>query len=107
VSYTVPATSTCSRSSTTARPVTDGKKCVTGRAVVLDREQVEVAGTVYDTFKVTPELAHIGGVFEKSPKAKIHVWVTADHRRLPVKVASAVIVGRFTAELVAAEGLTP
>jgi len=87
------------------RPVTDGKKCVLGRGFVVDREPLEVNGKTYDTFHVTPELTHIGGVFEKSPKAKIHVWVTADQRRLPVKVASAVIVGRFTAELVAAEGL--
>jgi hypothetical protein len=89
------------------RPVTDGKKCVAGRAVVLDRQRLGVAGNAYDTFKVAPELAHIGGIFEKSPKAKIHLWVTADHRRIPVKVESAVIVGRFTAELIAAEGLAP
>lgn len=87
------------------RPVTDGKKCILGRGKVVDRQPLEVNGKTYDAFHVTPELTHVGGVFEKSPKAKIHVWVTADHRRIPVKVASAVIVGRFTAELVAAEGL--
>jgi len=32
------------------------------------------------------QLKHIGGVFEKSKNAEIKVWVTADTRRIPVKV---------------------
>lgn len=85
-------------------PVSDGKVCVTGKARVLAREKVTVASGAYDTFLVEPELGHIGGVFEKSPNAKLQIWVTADERRLPVKIKSEVAVGSFTAELDSIEG---
>lgn len=83
--------------------VTDGKKCVKGKARVIRRESIEVAAGTYDTYLVEPDLEHIGGVFEKSPNAKLKIWVTADHRRMPVRVESKVIVGSFVAELISAE----
>ncbi|MFH2011827.1 MAG: DUF3108 domain-containing protein [Pseudomonadota bacterium] len=85
------------------RPVTDGSKCIQGRASIIKRERIEVASGSYDTLLLEPEMEHIGGVFEKSKGAKIKVWVTADHRFIPVKIASKVVVGSFVAELVAIE----
>ena len=85
-------------------PVTDGKKCVTGKAKIIERETVTLAqGGIYDTYLVEPELKHIGGVFEKSKKAKLQIWVTADSRRIPVRIKSKVRVGSFVAELISAE----
>ena len=86
-------------------PVTDGKKCVMGEATVVKREKITVANRTYDTYLVEPDLKHIGGVFEKSKKAKLEIWVTADTQRIPVKIKSKVIVGSFVAELIAAEGI--
>jgi hypothetical protein len=83
--------------------VTDGKKSVIGHARVIRRETIQVAAGTYDTYLVEPDLEHIGGVFEKSPGAKLKIWVTADHRRMPVRVESKVIVGSFVAELISAE----
>jgi len=88
-------------------PVTDGKKCVVGRAKIVKREKIKVASGTYDTFLVEPDLQHIGGVFEKSKHAKLKIWVTADKRRIPVKIKSKVIVGSFVAELILAEGIGP
>lgn len=85
--------------------VSDGKKCVMGSAVVLKRERIQVNGVDYDTFLVEPDLKDVGGVFEKSKDAKIKIWVTADHRRIPVRFESEVVVGTFVAEMVSAEGL--
>jgi hypothetical protein len=82
------------------RPVTDGKKCVIGKATIVRRETVEVKAGVFDTFLMIPELKHIGGVFKKSENAKIEIWVTADQRKIPVKLRSEVVVGSFSAELV-------
>lgn len=82
------------------RSVTDGKKHVMGVADVVRRETVTVPAGTFDTFLIEPDLAHVGGVFEKSPDAKIQLWVSADHRRLPVKLKSQVIVGSFSGELV-------
>jgi hypothetical protein len=44
-------------------------------------------------------------VFEKSENAKIQIWVTADKRRMPVKIKSKVLVGSFVGELVSVTGL--
>ena len=81
-------------------PVADGKKCVMGRAMVIKRETITVVSGTYDTFLLEPDLKHIGGVFQKSPHAKLKIWVTADSKRIPVKIKSKVVVGSFVAELI-------
>jgi Protein of unknown function (DUF3108) len=82
------------------RPVTDGKKCVVGRAEVIQREQIETAIGTFDTYLIEPNLKDVGGVFKKSKNAKIKLWITADHRKIPVRLKSKVIVGSFTGDLV-------
>jgi hypothetical protein len=84
-------------------PVTDGKKCIMGHGRVIRRESIEVAGKIYDTFLVEPDLEHIGGVFKKSRNAKLQIWVTADKRRIPVRVKSKIVIGSIVAELVSLE----
>ncbi len=84
-------------------PVSDGKKLAQGTATVMGREEITVHGRVYDCFVVEPDLKDLGGVFRKSPGATMQIWVTADELRLPVRVRSKVIVGYFTADLVAVE----
>jgi hypothetical protein len=85
------------------RPVTDGERCVIGRAAFVDRERLQVQGKTYDTFLIEPELKEVGGVFEKSKDAKIQIWVTSDHRRIPVRLRSKVAIGSFTGDLVSVE----
>ena len=80
--------------------VTDGSKCVEGVARIVKRETITVPSGTYDTYLIEPDLKHVGGVFEKSKDAKIRLWVTADQRRIPVKIASKVVVGSFVGELV-------
>jgi hypothetical protein len=80
--------------------VTDGKKCVQGTAKVLARQTVTVPCGTFDTFVVEPDFRDVRGIFEKSRNASFRIWVSADSRRIPVKVESEVIVGSFVAELV-------
>jgi len=91
--------------STIERPITDGKECIIGRLSVIKRETIHVKSGTYDTYLIEPEIKHIGGVFEKSKNAKIKLWVTADKRKIPVKIKSKVVVGSFVGELVSATGL--
>jgi len=84
------------------RPVTDGKKCVSGRGNIIRRETITVPAGTFETFLIEPELKDIGGVFKKSKDAKIQLWVTTDERHLPVKIESKVVIGSFTGELVEA-----
>ncbi|MFH1983791.1 MAG: DUF3108 domain-containing protein [Pseudomonadota bacterium] len=87
------------------RPITDGNKNVVGQVRVVKREKITVRGKSYDTFLIEPDLKHVGGVFEKSPGAKIQIWVTADHRHIPILLKSEVIVGSFVGELMEASGI--
>ncbi|THB66316.1 MAG: DUF3108 domain-containing protein [Desulfovibrio sp.] len=82
--------------------VTDGNNCVLGRATCLGREWISVPAGDYYCFVIRPETKDLGGVFEKSPDAEILAWITADERRMPVRIRSEVIVGHFTADLVSA-----
>jgi hypothetical protein len=84
-------------------PISDGKKLVSGSAKVVRKETVEVPGGTFETYLIEPEMKDIGGVFKKSKNAKILLWVTADERRLPVKIASKVSVGSFIGELITIE----
>ncbi len=84
---------------TIERPITDGNKNVIGRVRVVKRENIKVRGKKYDTYLIEPDLKHVGGVFEKSPGAKIQIWVTADERQIPVLLKSKVAVGSFVGEL--------
>lgn len=85
------------------RPITDGQKNVIGRLKVVGREKIELLdGSKYDTYLVEPEMNHVGGVFKESKGAKIQLWVTADERRIPVRIKSKVVVGHFIGELVSA-----
>ena len=80
-------------------PVSDGKKCVMGKAKVVKREKIRMGDRTYDTFLVLPELKHIGGVFKKSKNAVLKIWFAADGAKIPVRVESKVKVGSFVAEL--------
>jgi hypothetical protein len=84
-------------------PISDGKKIVSGAARIVRKEIIEVPGGTFETYLIEPELKDIGGVFKKSKDAKIQLWVTADERRLPVKIASKVSVGSFVGELITIE----
>jgi hypothetical protein len=85
------------------RPVSDGNKCVVGRARVIRKEKIQAGKGWYDTYLVEPDLKDIGGVFAKSKDARLQIWVTADHLRIPVMIRSKVIVGHFVAELISFE----
>jgi hypothetical protein len=84
-------------------PVSDGKKCVTGVARIIKKETITILSGTYETYLIEPDLKHVGGVFEKDKNAKIKLWVTADDRRIPVKIASKVAIGNFVGELMTIE----
>lgn len=84
-------------------PVTDGRKLVIGKARILSKENVAVGDRNYETYLVEPDIKDAGGVFEHSENAKLRVWITADEKRIPVKVTCRAPVGRFIGELVSIE----
>lgn len=83
--------------------VTDGKKLSRGQARFMQRETLSIHGKTYQTIKIEPDLREVTGVFEKSPEAKMFIWLTDDEQKLLVKLKSKVRVGSFVAELLAEE----
>jgi len=82
------------------RPVADRKRCLNGVAKIRGRQKVRVAGRLWDTWLVEPDLRQIEGVFKKNPDARLQIWVSADERRIPVMIKSRIAVGSFTAQIV-------
>ena len=87
-----------------SRHVADRKRCVQGVAHVRGRQTVHSNGQQWDTWLVEPDLSQIKHVFEKNPDARLQIWVTADERRIPVKLKSKIAVGSYP-ELVRIETL--
>ncbi|MEY3013482.1 MAG: hypothetical protein RIT45_2217 [Pseudomonadota bacterium] len=87
--------------------VTDGLKTIRADVKVHGVETIEVGGRKIEAWHVEPEMKDVGGVFERSPGARMHVWVSRDGRHLPLRLQSKVMVGSFTATLVKATGLAP
>ena len=87
------------------RPVTDGKKSIIGSGEVIKRETIKLKNGKFDTYLLEPEIKDLSGVFRKSKNATIKIWITADKRKIPVRIKSKVVVGSFVADLVVAEGV--
>lgn len=84
-------------------PTHDVNKTYDLLVIVHSRENVETLAGRFDAFKVEPVLRS-GGLFKKEKGARVFVWVTADERRILVKMESRVSFGIITAEL---ESYTP
>lgn len=83
-------------------PTCDGKKF---RQIVVragKKEQLKLPFGKIMAIATTPSMENLGGVFNKSPNGLLKVWYSADSRKLPVRISSKVVVGRFTATLVSA-----
>lgn len=77
-------------------PATDNKKVYDIKVIVHKIETVEVPAGKFRCFVVEPIMAD-GGVFKKD--GKIQVWLTADKKKMPVKMETKVYIGSITAEL--------
>ena len=84
------------------RPLSSGKKTYRIDARVVRKETLLVGGRPWPAYLITPDVRRAGGVFEKSKNPELLLWISADERRIPLKVVSKVWVGSFIAELTAA-----
>jgi hypothetical protein len=66
------------------------------RIIVHGREQVEVPAGTFDCWVIEPVMRE-GGIF--TAKGTMTIWITADERRMPVKLRTKIVVGAVTASL--------
>ncbi len=80
--------------------LTDGKKVIKSNARMIEKQRITIADKPYDTILVEPEIEGISGVFKKTKKSKMQIWITDDNKRIPVRIKSRVTVGSFIADLI-------
>lgn len=74
----------------------DSKKVWNVEVQVLRKERVEVPAGEFDTIVIKP-LMKSEGIFYR--KGDIHIWLTDDEKRLPVKLQTKVKIGSINANL--------
>ncbi len=82
-----------------SRPVSDGLTCAVVRAGVLGKHKVRVESGEYDAYVIAPQLAGFSTLLDTLSGATVRLWISADERRLPVKIMCGLPLGNFRAEL--------
>jgi len=80
--------------------VTDGKKSFTQKGSVIKREKITLPSGTFDTYVLLPQINHFSGVFKKSKDPTVTVWITADDKKIPVRIKVKVFLGSFIFDLV-------
>ena len=79
----------------------DGKSYV-AKVKVIKKEKIKTLFGKKECFLVEPQL---GGEATFKYSAKMHIWFTADDKKIPVKMESKVVFGSFKIVLVKAENI--
>jgi hypothetical protein len=82
-----------------SKPVSNGFACVAVRARVLGKQKVRVESGEYDAYVVEPLLAEFSKLFNTLSIAALKLWISADARRVPVKIICDLQLGSLKAEL--------
>jgi hypothetical protein len=80
-------------------PVTDGKKTFFQRGEVVKKETISTPLGLVDAVVLVPSSTHFSGVFEKSKNPKVWVWISADEKKIPLRIEVKVMVGSIIFDL--------
>lgn len=81
--------------------VFDNRRVSTVEVRVLRRERIRTRLGVFDTIVIRP-MTQAENTFIR--RGDMHIWLTDDQRRLPVKMQTRLVVGNITATLVGMGG---
>ncbi|MFZ2394767.1 MAG: DUF3108 domain-containing protein [Smithella sp.] len=81
-------------------PMTDGNLNIEVRAMVGKRSKVEIGEKTYDTIEITPNMNMLDKldkdkVVKKSDNPQLKIWVTADEKKIPIKIRTKVGIITF------------
>ncbi len=79
--------------------MTDGKKYRRVSVQVVEQKKLRTKVGALEALLVQPDLRDVSIVFETPKKSFLKFWVSADARKLPLKIVSKVKWGSFRAEL--------
>jgi hypothetical protein len=85
-------------------PMTDGNNVSIEVMVnVGKRDVIEIEGKMYDTIEITPNMGmmdKLDKVVEKSDHPQLKVWVTADEKKIPIRIRTKMGIISFDFDLV-------
>ncbi len=84
-------------------PLTDGKRNIEIKAVVGKKDVIKIEGKQYNAFEITPDmrmLETLKKVAKKKTPPQFKMWVTADERRIPIKIRSKIGIISFDFDLI-------
>ncbi len=84
-------------------PITNGKKQFIQKVHIKERQILDLSSGKVDTFLIIPEVNHFSGVFKKSENPTVRVWMTADEKKIPVRIKVKVFIGSVIFDLVSAK----
>ncbi|MBN1471559.1 MAG: DUF3108 domain-containing protein [Syntrophaceae bacterium] len=81
-------------------PLTDGKRNIAVRAIVGKRDIIKVGGKTYAAIEITPDMRMLESleknkVVKKGDNAQLKIWVTADKKKIPIKIKTRVGIISF------------
>lgn len=71
---------------------------------VDDRERIRTPLGVFDALKITPGVVYLSNGNYKNQATTTTIWISADKRRLPLRLQASAFVGQITADLVELDG---
>ena len=83
--------------------LTDGNLTIEVRAIVGKRDVIEIEGKMDDTIEITPNmemLDKLDKAVKKSDHPQLKIWVTADEKKIPIKIRTKVGIISFDFDLV-------
>jgi hypothetical protein len=87
--------------STIRIPITDGNKTtIVAKATVGKKQTIEINGKMYETFEIDPDMERIEQAVKRNEKLNLVIWLTADEKKIPVKIQSKVGIITFVFEIV-------
>jgi hypothetical protein len=83
-------------------PITEGDRNILVKGSVAQRQELQIADRIYDTFVVIPDLEGLEAqqVVKKSDEPELKIWFTADDKKIPVRIRSKVKVGHLDFDIV-------
>ncbi len=80
-------------------PVTDGKKCFFQKVEVVKKEKITLPSGTFETFVLVPSVTNFSGVLEQSRDHTVRIWISADEKKIPVRIQINVAVGSIIFDL--------
>lgn len=84
-------------------PTTNGKELFLTEVDIVKEKRRKFKIGRRDALILEPNIKDLGGVFSKSKNASIRFYISDDEHQYPLRMESAVVVGKFWAELVRIE----